>query len=479
MFRLRITILSVIFSGIVLVTIGFLFLSLASKMNLDRIDREIQTLGESQLVVLHPREHWIHLDSALRAIYGEKNVNKLIVQVVAAKGQKLYVSPNWPEQISASSFPTFNSNLLPPPRPSPHGIRPGPLKKPISPEHIKKPIFRTFHLPEAYWRVGIMGNPYFTIIVGSDLSAYHEDAKAYGTLFVVAISIALMLLAAGGWIVAHRALAPVRLIAQTTASITAHGLHKRIPYTGSTSEFRELIQVINDMLDRLETSFSQAARFSADAAHELQTPLTILQGLLDDAVRNTMDGSEEQLRSNNLLEEVQRLKVIVQKLLILSQADAGQLRLVTQPVNLSQLVEEIIEDIAIIAPHHFLEQHLAPDIWVIADPELLRQVVQNLASNAVKYNIDNGMVRFTLKTDDKMAMLDVENTGTPIPLEEQKRIFDRFYRVDKSRSHKTPGAGLGLALAKEITLALHGRLSMKTDPEKGLIIFRLQIPVAM
>lgn len=448
-------------------------------MNLDRIDREIQALGESQLVVLHPREHWTHFDSALRSIYGEKNVNKLIVQVVAAKGKKLYVSPNWPEQISVSSFPAFDSNLLPPPRPRLHGTLPGPLKKPILPKHIKKPTFRTFHLPETYWRVGIMGNPYFTIIVGSDLSAYHKDAKAYGTLFIVAISIALMLLAGGGWIVAHRALAPVRSIAQTTASITAHGLHKRIPYAGTTSEFQELIHVINDMLDRLETSFSQAARFSADAAHELQTPLTILQGLLDDAVRNAVDGSEEQLRSNNLLEEVQRLKVIVQKLLILSQADAGQLRLLTEPVNLSQLAEEIIEDIAIIAPHHSLEQHLSPDIWVIADPELLRQVIQNLASNAVKHNIDNGMVRFTLKTDHKMAILDVENTGTPIPLDEQKRIFDRFYRVDKSRSHKTPGAGLGLALAKEITQALQGRLSMKTDPERGLIIFRLQIPVMM
>ena len=448
-------------------------------MNLDRIDREIQALGESQLVVLHPREHWEHFESSLRAIYGDKNIKKLIVQVKVAGGENPYISPNWPEQISVSSFPEFDSDMLPPPRPGPGGMLPRPLKKVISPNYMKKPIFRTFHLPERDWRVGIMGNTYFTIIVGTDLTAYHEDANIYSTLFMIAIPVALLLLAAGGWIVAHHALAPVRLIARTTESITAQGLNKRIPDIGSTSEFQELIHVINDMLDRLETSFRQAARFSADAAHELQTPLTILQGVLDDAVRNTADGSEEQQRSNNLLEEVQRLKVIVQKLLILSRADAGQLSLVTEPVNLSHLTEEIIEDISVIAPHLTLEHHLSPDIWVTADPDLLKQVVQNLGSNAVKHNIHNGMIRFTLKADHGMAVLEVENTGPLIQPDEQNRIFDRFYRVDKARSNKTPGAGLGLSLAKEITHAHNGRLSLKTDPVKDLIIFTLQLPSAI
>ena len=119
MFRLRITFFSVFFSGIVLVAFGLLFLSLTSKMNLDRIDREIQALGESQLVVLHPREHWKHFESSLRAIYGDKNIKKLIVQVVVAGGENPYISPNWPEQISVSSFPEFDSDMLPPPRPGP------------------------------------------------------------------------------------------------------------------------------------------------------------------------------------------------------------------------------------------------------------------------------------------------------------------------------------------------------------------------
>jgi two-component system, OmpR family, heavy metal sensor histidine kinase CusS len=474
----RITLFSVFFSGIVLVAFGLFFQRLTARMNLDRIDREIQTLGESQLVVLHPREHWQQLDQSLQAIYGEQNINKLMVQVVAGGGNIPYVSPNWPEEISLSSFPKFDSAMLPPPRPGPGGRFRRLPGMPVPPGNLKSPLFRTFHCAGKDWRVGIMGNTWFTILVGMDLTAYHEDAKKYAAMFMMAIPIALLLLAVGGWMVAHRALAPVRLIAKTTESITARGLDKRIPDTGSTSEFRELIHVINDMLDRLETSFSQAARFSADAAHELQTPLTILQGILDDAVQHTPVGSEEQRRSSNLLEEVQRLKVIVQKLLILSRADAGQLRLATEPVNFSRLTEEIIEDISIIAPHLSIEQKLSPDIRIAADPVLIRQVVQNLGSNAAKHNIQNGMVRFTLKADHGMAVLDVVNTGPPIAPGEQKRVFDRFYRVDKARSNKTPGAGLGLALAKEITRAHKGHLSVNTDPVRGLITFTLRLPCA-
>lgn len=478
MFRLRITLLSIFFSGIILVAFGIFFLVLTSKINLDRIDREIQTLGESQLVVLHPREHWEHFESSLQAIYGEENLKKLMVKVLA-KGETPYISSNWPEQISVSSFPEFDAAMLSPPGPLSGRRIPPRLKIPVAPRYIKPPSFRTFHFPEKDWRVGVMGNSYFIIMVGMDLTAYHEEAKVYSTVYMVTIPVALLLLAAGGWFVAHRAIAPVRLIARTAENITAQGLHKRVPDTGSTSEFRKLIHVINDMLDRLEISFNQAARFSADAAHELQTPLTILQGVLDDAVRSAADGSQEQQRNSNLLEEVQRLKVIVQKLLILSRADAGRLNLVTGPVNISRLMEDIIEDMTIIAPHLSMEHHIAPGIIVTVDPDLIRQVVQNLASNAVKHNIPNGTIRFELKKDHDKAILQVANTGPPIHQQEQERIFDRFYRVDNARSNKTPGAGLGLSLAREITRAHHGHLSVTTDPEKGLIIFTLQLPLGL
>jgi len=128
-------------------------------------------------------------------------------------------------------------------------------------------------------------------------------------------------------VIAQRALKPVALITRTAEGITVRALDRRVPLIEADRELPRLVEVINSMLDRLEKSFGQAVRFSADAAHELQTPLTILQGELDDAVQHAPVGSEEQQRYGGLLEEVQRLKAIVQKLLILARADAGRLDL--------------------------------------------------------------------------------------------------------------------------------------------------------
>ncbi|MCP3892604.1 MAG: hypothetical protein GY702_27570 [Desulfobulbaceae bacterium] len=229
------------------------------------------------------------------------------------------------------------------------------------------------------------------------------------------------------------------------------------------------------MLGRLETGFVQAVRFSADAAHELQTPLTILQGVLDDAVQNTENGSDEQQRSNDLLEEVQRLKVIVQKLLILSRADAGELILHFEPCDMSGMIESIIEDIGAIAPHLKLEQHISPKVMVQADPELLRQAIQNLTSNSVKYNLKEGLIRVNLRQDTKNVRFHISNSATPISDTERKRIFDRFYRIDKSRSKRVPGSGLGLPLAHEIIRAHKGQLFLEPATD-NLITFTLSIP---
>ena len=168
-----------------------------------------------------------------------------------------------------------------------------------------------------------MGTDRMTIMVGVNLAGFYEDTARYRWAFLAIVPLALLLLAGGGWLIAVRALRPVSLITNTAERITARALDQRIPQVNADRELARLVEVINGMLDRLEKSFSQAVRFSADAAHELQTPLTILQGELDYALQHAPDGSEEQQRYSGLLEEVQRLKAIVQKLLILARADAG------------------------------------------------------------------------------------------------------------------------------------------------------------
>jgi heavy metal sensor kinase len=341
----------------------------------------------------------------------------------------------------------------------------------------KKPVLGTIQTTSDVWRAGIMGSDRITIMIGVNMAGFHEDEARYRMAFLGIIPVAMLLLAGGGWLIAQRALKPVALITRTAEGITASGLSQRVPLIDADSELARLVEVINGMLDRLEKSFGQAIRFSADAAHELQTPLTILQGELDDALQHAAAGSEEQQRYGGLLEEVQRLKAIVQKLLILARADAGRLELRLEAVDLSALLEAAAEDAEAVAMNMQIEKQIDPGITVQADPVLIGQAVWNLVSNALKYNHENGLIRFRLSASDNKANITISNTGTPIPREDREKIFSRFYRIDQSRNKTVYGSGLGLSLAREIAHAHHGKLNLESDFEStDLISFTLSLP---
>jgi len=470
LFRLKIALLSALVSGAVLIIFGLFFLDVINKVGMDRIDHEILALGESQLYVVHPRKHWQDFDKSLNFIYGDERSKDLIVHVTDVSHEPLYISPHWPGEITAAAFPEFDAKMAADPGANPFGssLRPPYIddfdRPPPPPPHlrdpvpIKKPFFLTMKTSSGTWRTSIMGNRYITLMIGMDMAGFYEDSNRYKKAFLFSVPLALLLMAVGGWLIANRALKPVALITRTAESINARGLDQRIAVTGGDSELLRLVKVINNMLDRLEKSFGQAVRFSADAAHELQTPLTILQGILDDAVQHASYGTDEQQRYSSLLEEVQHLKSIVQKLLILARADADQLPLSLRPVNISEMIESAVEDAGVIGPDLNIEKHIQPKVMVLADPDLLMQVIQGLTANAVKYNIDDGLVRFGLTIRNNNALFTISNTGPPIPAEESDLIFERFYRIDKSRSHRAPGTGLGLSLAREIVRAHKGEI---------------------
>jgi signal transduction histidine kinase len=183
----------------------------------------------------------------------------------------------------------------------------------------------------------------------------------------------------------------------------------------------------------------------------------------------------EQQRYSGLLEEVQRLKAIVQKLLILARADAGRLDLRLETIDLSAMIESAAEDAAAMAPHLQVEKQILPGVTVKADRDLMGQVVRNLTSNAVKYNYEKGLIRFQLSVRDNEAHVTISNTGVPIPTKDRERIFNRFYRVDQSRSRTVPGTGLGLSLAREIARAHKGDLRLDRAMT-NLITFSLSLP---
>ncbi len=491
-FRTRIALLSLLISGVVLVAFGFSFLQVIEKMGLDRVDRELQSLGESQLRGHHPPEHWELFDRSLGEIYGEENREQRIILIEDGAGQLLYQSHHWPDGLTISGFPPLEYPEPPPasslrpggPPPGREGPPPGRGGPPLGPggpprEHprLSFPQFRSMAAGDGTYRICRMGNQRTTLTIGLDLAAHRAETARFRNAFFTAALVALLLLALGGWILARQALAPVATITAAAEGITARGLDQRVPAREADEEFERLTEVINNMLGRLERSFQQAARFSADAAHELKTPLTILQGELDQAVQGAGPGSADQQRFSGLLEEVQRMKAIVQKLLLLSQADAGELTLSLVPVDLSRELAAAAEDLEIIAPSLEVRRDLPPGIEVNADPDLLRQVVSNLFSNAVKYNREGGQIELRLERDGAHARFFISNSGAFIPAADQELIFHRFHRVDPARSKTVEGTGLGLSLAREIARA-HGGDLVLSDSDEDQSTFTLTLPLA-
>lgn len=324
------------------------------------------------------------------------------------------------------------------------------------------------------WRVGVFRDPEVTFAIAVELTGYAARLAGARAGFLIAFPLALTLIAIGSWFLANRALQPVNRLREAIEKVTSQGLDKRVPNTGDADEFQQLTAQFNRMMERLERSFTQAARFSADAAHELKTPLAVLQGEIEQALQTA--SPETQVLLGRLLDEVQRLKSITQKLLLLARADAGQLSLHLEPLNLSAMVRELAEDVETAAPQLHITSTIADGISVMADRDLLHRLLQNLADNAMKYNRDGGNIGFTLDAKNGIVRLQIANTGEIAP-EKREKIFDRFVRMDDARSRRVDGAGLGLSLAREIARAHGGELTLEQS-DNGIVAFMLWMRLA-
>jgi heavy metal sensor kinase len=313
--------------------------------------------------------------------------------------------------------------------------------------------------------------------IAGDLTEVANEVRSVRMMVILIVAGGLLLLAAGGWVLAGVALRPVKAVTRVAEQMTSAALHERVHVNGASDEFQALVNVINHMLERLEKSFLQAKRFSADAAHELKTPLTILQGQLDYALRHAPADSSEQQLYLSLLDEVQRLKSIVNKLLVLAQSDAGKLTLTKTSVSLVDCVNAMCEDVPLLAPDLTLDCVCEEDVVIEADAALFRQVIQNLFSNAIKYNREKGTIQCRLRKQDNQAVLTILNTLEPGEPVDVAHLFERFYRGDPSRNRKQDGFGLGLSLAREITRAHGGDLTVESVTA-DTITFRLVCPLA-
>jgi signal transduction histidine kinase len=341
----------------------------------------------------------------------------------------------------------------------------------------KQPRFLTARTRDSAWRLGIIGNDDLRLVVGLNYDSVRAELNRMRNIFLIAVPLALALVGGGGWLVATRALRPLKTIALTARQVTARGLDQRIPSSGDDPEISRVISVLNSMMDRLETSFRQATRFSADASHELKTLLAIMQGELENAIQSSMPGSTEQRVFTGLLEQNQNLKRITSSLLLLAQADAGQLKLTPEEISLSHELEGLIEDAQALAADSKLEfaADIPPGVRVRGDRGLLRMALLNLLQNAVRYNEPGGSVAVRLAAA-KEATLTLCNTGPGIPEADQSKIFERFYRVQQPAAPARDGHGLGLSLAREIILAHRGQLTLQ-ESRPGYTCFAVVLPL--
>lgn len=307
--------------------------------------------------------------------------------------------------------------------------------------------------------------------VGSSLEGVEEALQRLLFILLVAVPTVLLAASAGGLFLANKALRPVDEITKIAREIGSGDLSRRIRVKRVDDELGRLAATFNEMIAKLERSFRQVKRFTADASHELKTPLTILRGEVEVGLKRKRGVKEYQRILASNLEEIGRMSRIVDDLLTLSRADMGEIPLEREEVEFAAIARGVWEDLQIMATEKGVTLTFADNgsSRVVGDPVFLRQLVLNIAENGVKYTPRGGRVQVQVKGDRgrRLVQLVVSDTGIGIPRKDLKRIFDRFYRVDKTRSRQTGGTGLGLSISQWIAQAHGGRIEVESTLGKG------------
>ena len=297
-------------------------------------------------------------------------------------------------------------------------------------------------------------------------------------VLLLGLPLAVAIAGFGGYLLARRALAPVDRMAEQARSITAERLKERLPVDNPDDELGRLASVFNQTLMRLESSFDQMRRFTADASHELRTPLTAMRSVGEIGLRGRREASDYREIIGSMLEEVDRLSLLVDRLLTLSRADSGESMLTRDRVNLCELAQEVTDQLEVLAEEK--QQSLTVEeegpSQCLGDPMVLRQALLNLVDNAIKYSPVGGRIVVRVSTENGVAVLDVSDTGPGIPAELRPRVFDRFYRADRSRSRENGGGtGLGLSIARWAVEVNGGQLTLENVEGPGAT-FRITLP---
>lgn len=328
-------------------------------------------------------------------------------------------------------------------------------------------------------RLAVLKSKHLIIGVAYPLDEVEHAITNLFEIFIFLLPFALIFAILGGTFLAGRSLKPVNDIVKTAEEITAGNLNKRIPEPRSNDEISRLIKTLNNMIDQLEKSFERMKQFSADVSHEFKTPLTIIRGEIELAISKRNKVSELKKTLANILDEVIRLSNMVEDLLTLFKADIKQISFNFKPINIAELLNELLEDVYILAKEKGVKvrtEQFEPAI-IMGDEMRLKQLFLNLIDNAIKYNKRGGKVIISAKNKNDSVIVSIVDTGIGIPKDEIELIFERFYRVDKARSRDTGGTGLGLSIAKWIAQLHNGKIEVESEVGKGSR-FSVILPIA-
>jgi two-component system, OmpR family, sensor kinase len=283
--------------------------------------------------------------------------------------------------------------------------------------------------------------------------------------------------AATGWYMSGRVLQPVESLGEVARQIGISNLDKRLPVRGTGDELDRLAITFNQVFSRLEQAVSQMREFTSSISHELRTPLTALRGEAEVALSSCQSDAELRKVLESQLEEFDKLTQLINQMLMLARAEAGEIVMAQDKVPLSDLAASLVEQMQPVAAWKKIDLNLQaePGIHVVGDARWLERVLLNLLDNAIKFTDEQGKVSVHVLRRGSEACVEVYDTGIGISEEALPRVFDRFYRADSSRSREVEGSGLGLSLADWIVRQHGGRIEVESRPKQGSL-FRVVLP---
>ena len=337
------------------------------------------------------------------------------------------------------------------------------LRQPFPRDGIKE--FHNHKIDGKNVRLAEFNENGLTLRAGDDLKEINQIGREIFLAMMAAIPTVLLVTLIGAAWVASKAIAPVEEIRQAANRISAQRLDQRLPVPPTNDEIAGLIEILNATFERLQRSFEQSARFSADASHHLKTPIAILRADVEEVLADVNCSESTQARAEGLLHRIHQLSSVVDNLLLLSRADAGRVELSKGDFDLGEVLEGVLDDALTLAEPLDLtvEANIPKRLLLKADPTFVGMIAQNLVENAVKYNTRGGRIRVEARAVNGEVEMTIGNTGDGIPGGRAGHLFERFFRVRGGA--RVPGHGLGLSIARELARAHGGDVELVRSDE--------------